>query len=159
MDEAIEAYHSPWIMHEIEWLETRESRQRMHARKRRKAFIDSLPGATRVNTILGRLSTRIRQPRIVTHPDQPQSPLFRLPIEIRYIIWEYVLAKNEVRVVRKFDKLGHAVFPRDMARLAQAEKITIKSTHKIPRTRHRIKSNEVLAQVNLSSPLLICKRL
>ncbi|KAI1462985.1 uncharacterized protein F4812DRAFT_453873 [Daldinia caldariorum] len=97
------------------------------------------------------------------YSDQTQCLLLRLPPEIRLEIWEYVLGGGaDVCILRRANKLAHAVLPRDQARLDQAHdnrrRRYLPLWGEFMAERSSLTDNRT-AEVNLVTPLLSCKRI
>lgn len=93
------------------------------------------------------------------YSDQTQSLLTQLPREVRHMIWVDVLrGGHKIRIVRKMNKLGHFVLPRDQTRLDTTQRGP-KGDHWFPLlgTEKRYKDDEVLAAANLLPLLRSCK--
>ncbi|KAI0118113.1 hypothetical protein F4776DRAFT_266738 [Hypoxylon sp. NC0597] len=98
-------------------------------------------------------STSLSQTNVKSYSNQSRCPLFRLPIELRFAIWEDFVGGNHLTVIRKINKLAHVVLPRDRKRLGRAERIGVAPKPGwgpiLIGDEKRIKADEVIAQINL----------
>ncbi|KAI1385262.1 uncharacterized protein F4822DRAFT_432110 [Hypoxylon trugodes] len=123
---------SPWVRHFHEWEAIRDDRHKhgdLAARKTSEVPLSPTP-----------------EPE--ANP-QHQSPLFCLPPGLRADIWMYALAGNDVTIVRKIDKLGHIVLPRDCQLWEVARKNRTGVSWGPVGIESRIPTKYVLAEVNL----------
>ncbi|XXH02808.1 hypothetical protein Hte_009195 [Hypoxylon texense] len=117
------------------------------------------------------LSSALGLSRVRSYSTQARSPLFRLPAELRLAVWRYAVGGHGghghghghggvVAVVRKTDKLAHAVLPRDRARLDAAPRVAARGGAWQPvGSERRVRADVVLAEASLLAMLQTCKRL
>lgn len=160
---------APWVEYQQEWEQIRTERHKRGGIAERKTHDTSVclipvssPESEQRNKWLSNwmpeiLSNSLGLSRAKSYSDQSQCLLFRLPIELRFAIWDYVLGGNQIRIVRKVNKIAHGVFPRDKERHRRAELVEIGwggIGHE-----ERFKAHEVLSEINLLTSLQTCKRL
>lgn len=161
-----------WVKYRTEWEDIRAERRKNGSILDKKTTSDEsslIPDPSsplspaveqRFKWMPSQLSAGLGLSRVRFYSEQSTCPLFKLPVELRLAIWEYVVGGNDVTVVRKVDKIGHVVLPRDAERLKAAQTNVNDWSNWGPVGRERrYTAGEVLAAVDLLAMLRSCKRL
>ncbi|KAI1779071.1 hypothetical protein F4818DRAFT_238516 [Hypoxylon cercidicola] len=156
---------APWVKYRLEWEQIRDQKKERGILEGKPDTEGSLiPGPSpeveqRYKWMPQLLSASLGLSDVKSYSDQSECPLFKLPVELRFAVWEDVVGGNDVTIVRKVNKLAHAVLPRDEARLDAAETVTPGSVFGPSGSQKRIKADQVTAEANLLAMLQSCKRL
>ncbi|KAI1764379.1 hypothetical protein GGR53DRAFT_321970 [Hypoxylon sp. FL1150] len=157
---------APWVKYRTEWKDIRAERSKGSILDRKTADESRLipdPSSPpeveqRFGWVPQQLAAGLGLSRVRFYSDQSLSPLFKLPIELRLAIWEYVVGGNEVTIVRTVAKIAHVVLPRDGERLELAEWDNWSFWGPVGREK-RYKGGYALSAVDLLAMLRSCKRL
>ncbi|RSL57031.1 hypothetical protein CEP53_006625 [Fusarium sp. AF-6] len=160
---------APWVKNILEWIDIQEQRHNGYSLRDRATNGNGLDISTSLTPQLlpkydwvpRRLSKRLGLSVTKFYSDQQQSLLLsRLPKEIRISIWAYVVGGHDVTIIRKINKLSHAIFPMDTERVHKAERVPTRKSWRAPLGyEKRYKATERMSELDLLPLLLTCKQI
>jgi hypothetical protein len=152
----------PWARCQREWYEIQKYRQdgRGLADKPHHDNISVSPRvSSRVSWIPRELSSKLGLMTTKLYSDQRDSPLAKLPKEIRLQIWAHAIGEQHVTIVRKVNKLVHAILPRDGSRMLKADSVSVPKQWIGPTGYElRFKPHTVISTRSLLPLLMTCKQ-
>ena len=152
----------PWVRCQREWCEIQKYRQDGCglADKPDHDNISISPRvSSRVSWIPKELSLKLGLTITKLYSDQKDSPLAKLPKEIRLLIWANAIGEQHVTIVRKLNKLAHAILPRDGPRMIKAEAVSVPKQWIGPSGYEmRFKPHAVISTTSLLPLLMTCKQ-
>ncbi|RSL59548.1 hypothetical protein CEP54_007242 [Fusarium duplospermum] len=160
---------SPFVKNSLEWKDIQEQRHNGHSLRDRATNGDGLDISTsRTPQVLPKydwvpsgLSKRLGLSVTKFYSDQQQSLLLsRLPKEIRISIWGYVVGSHDVSIIRKINKLSHAIFPMDTERVNKAALVSTRKSWIGPLGyEKRYKATEKMSELDMLRLLRTCKQI
>ncbi|KAI8682491.1 hypothetical protein NCS56_00372100 [Fusarium sp. Ph1] len=160
---------APFVKNRLEWMDIQEQRHNGHSLRDRATNGNGLDISTSLTPQLlpkydwvpSGLSKMLGLSVTKFYSDQQQSLLLsRLPKEIRISIWGYVVGGHDVTIVRKINKLSHAILPMDMERVNEAELVSTRKSWIGPMGyEKRYKATETMSELDMLPLLRTCKQI